>query len=88
MISSSFQGKKRQKYLSWIVLIVILAGALWFGRGFLIKPGPPPPSPPEKKTIEMSFELFNNPAFQELQSFEEIPPFEGEVGRENPFIAQ
>lgn len=81
-----FQERERKKYLSWVFVIVILAGALWFSRGFLIKPIPSLPSKPVKKTVEMNFKIFSNPAFQALQPFEEILPFEEELGRENPFL--
>jgi hypothetical protein len=81
-----FQEGKRQQYLNWILLIVILIGGLWFARNYLVKPLPPPPSPPKKETIEINLKLLENPAFQELQPFEGINPFEGEIGRENPFL--
>lgn len=38
------------------------------------------------KKIEIDFELLENPLLNQLQPIEKIPPFEGEVGRENPFI--
>ncbi len=85
MILPFFKQRKKQKYLNWILLIVILIGALWFGRNYLVKPLPPPPSPKEKK-IEINLEMLKNPALQKLQLFEEISPFEGEIGRENPFL--
>jgi len=78
--------RKGRKYLNWIFLIVILAGLLWFGRSYLIKPSPQPPPPPKKKTIEINLEVLKSPAIQGLQPFDEIAPFEGEIGRENPFL--
>lgn len=81
-----FQQRKKQKYLSWILVIAILIGALWFGRNYLVKPLPPAPPPPKEKKTEINLEILKSPLLQELQSFEEILPFEGETGRENPFL--
>lgn len=86
MVLPFFQTRKRQQYLSWILAIAILVGALWFGRNYLVKPIPPPPPPPKEKKVEINLEILKNPAIQELSIFEEIPPFEGETGRENPFL--
>jgi len=73
-------------YLNWILIVVIFIGALWFGQNYLVKPVPSPSPPPQKKTIEINLKVLESPALQELQIFEEIPPFEGEIGRENPFL--
>jgi len=81
-----FQTRKKQQYLSWILAIVILIGALWFVKNYLVKPVPPPPPPPKEKKVEINLETLKSPIFQEFQSFEEILPFEGETGRENPFL--
>jgi len=86
MALTLFDKEKKRQYLYWILLVAILAGAIWFGRNYLVKPASPVPLPPKKKTIEINLELLNNAAFQKLQSFEEILPFEGEIGRENPFL--
>lgn len=86
MVLPFLETRKKQKYLSWVLLIIILIGALWFGKNYLVKPLPPPlPSPKEKK-VEINLEILNSPILQELQPFEEISPFEGETGRENPFL--
>jgi hypothetical protein len=41
---------------------------------------------PEPKKIEINLEVLKSPILKELQSFEEIKPFEGKIGRENPFL--
>lgn len=80
------QQRKRQKYLNWVFIAAILIGALWFGRNYLVKPLSSPPSTPKEKKVEINLEILKKPVLQELQPFEEIPPFEGDIGRENPFL--
>ena len=38
------------------------------------------------KKIEINFQALKTPFLKELQPFEQAPVFEGEIGRENPFI--
>ncbi|GAI21146.1 unnamed protein product [marine sediment metagenome] len=38
------------------------------------------------RKIKIDFKIFENSFFKELQPIEKIPEFEGEMGRENPFI--
>jgi len=91
MVITFLQREKIQKYLILVFLIIILiiAVILWhvFFREakFIELIEPKKISIPPKK-IEIDFELLKNPIFKELEPFEEIPPFEGEIGRENPFI--
>lgn len=79
-------GGDKQKYLTWIFLILVLLLVVWFGRGFFIKPSFPPPPLPQPKTVEINFEALKNPLLKDLNPFEEIPIFEEEIGRENPFL--
>lgn len=78
--------KGRQKKILLILLILILIWAVWFGRDFFVKPLPPLPSPPQPKTVEINFEILKNPLLKDLRPFEELPLFEEEIGRENPFL--
>ena len=80
-----FQIKKRQKYLYWVLLVAVLIGAIWFGRDYLVKPSSPSPPPKEKK-IEINYKILEDSTLQGFQLFEEILPFEGETGRNNPFL--
>lgn len=80
------ESGKNQKYIKWVFLVVILIGVIWFGRNYLVKPLPPSPLPPKEKKIEINFNALKNPAIQNLQVFEEIPPYKGEIGRDNPFL--
>jgi len=79
--------KKDRKIFNWILLIIALVLAVWFGKDFFVKPSfLAPSSPPQARKVEINFEVLKNPLLQDLQPFEEIPPFEGETGRENPFL--
>ena len=84
-LTISQQGKRRN-YLNWIFFVVIVAAALWFGKSYLVKPIPAPPSPPKEKTIEINIQVLENPNVKNLKEFEKIVPYEGKVGRENPFL--
>lgn len=37
--------------------------------------------------ININLDIFNNPIFEELETFNKIQPLEGIQGRENPFIS-
>lgn len=37
--------------------------------------------------VKINFDLFENKFFKELQPMEKTPSFEGQSGRENPFLA-
>ncbi|MCH8741425.1 hypothetical protein IH779_00830 [Patescibacteria group bacterium] len=79
--------KKDRKIFNWILLIIALILVAWFGRDFFVKPSfLSPSSLPQEKKTEINFEVLKNPLLQDLQPFEEIPSFEGETGRENPFL--
>jgi len=83
------QQRKKQKYLTLIViaLFIIISVILWFG--YFRKPElslEAIPSLGVVKEIKIDFNVLENPFLQELQVFEKIPPFEGEIGRDNPFL--
>ncbi|XOB40284.1 MAG: hypothetical protein ACKKMR_03175 [Candidatus Nealsonbacteria bacterium] len=79
---------KKQKNLVFIFLSLVLVTVfiIWWGYYYVGE------EPREElilkhfKKIEIDFELLENPLLDQLQPIEKIPPFEGEVGRENPFI--
>lgn len=83
------QQRKRQKFLVPIVLAVLGLTfiVLWFGY-FKKKEAPTEVgvSAPVLQEIKINFEVLENPLLKELQSFEEITPYEGSIGRENPFL--
>jgi len=83
---SQVGSQKRQKYLIF-VLVAIIFVILFLAWNYFLKKPPSfyfePVPPPE---IRIDFAVLENPDLEELQLFEEISPFEGEIGRENPFI--
>ena len=85
MAVTFIESRKRQKYLIFILVVVIFGIAFLIWNYFLAKPKLPffkPLPPPE---IKINFEILKSPTLDELQLFEEILPFEEEIGRENPF---
>ena len=86
MVLTFIEPQKRQKYLIFILIVVIFGIVFLIWNYFLAKPQPPSFKhlpPPE---IKINFEILKSPILDELQLFEEISPFEEEIGRENPFI--
>jgi len=83
---TSIGPKKRQRYLIAGLILIVFAIVFLVWDYFLAGPVPTilkPLPPPE---IKINFEILESPALDELQLYEEISPFEGEIGRENPFI--
>jgi len=77
---------KQQRNILFILFALIFIWLLWFGRDFFITILPLPPPPQPLPRVEINFEVLKNPLLKNLVSLEAIPPFEGEVGRENPFL--
>jgi len=88
-----FQEKKKQKYLIFILIGIVFVILLTLWLGFSRRPSVTPTEAPLAEVskisqkIEINFEILKNPLFQALKDFEKIPAFEGEAGRENPFIS-
>jgi len=40
----------------------------------------------EKKNVKINYELLENPLLKELVPFESAPSYDGNLGRENPFV--
>ncbi len=82
------QERKKQKYLTLILMavFVITAVILWFG--YFRKPKPVSENAPvgSIKEIKIDFDVLDNQFLQESQVFEKAPSFEGEIGRDNPFL--
>lgn len=83
------QEKKRQRYLILVLALVILLILIVIWRGLFWEGTPQPTSVlpafvPRK--VEINWEALKSPQLEEFHPFEQIPPFEGEIGRENPFI--
>ncbi len=87
MPATFLQQKKKTRYLTFVLIVLILAILFTFYFGFFKKTFSTiklePVKPPE---IVINFKVLDNPILKELEPFEKIRAFEGEVGRENPFI--
>lgn len=82
------EKRRRLKYLFSVLVILILITVLILWRGFFAKEKPvlPPIKTEPVKKIEIDDKILKHPLLEKLQLLETIPPFEGEVGRENPFL--
>jgi type II secretory pathway component PulC len=86
----SFEKIKKielKNYLINILLILILFGALYFLRIKFLKEISIE-SPRVIKKVRVDFDSLENQKefLEKLNPYEEIPKFEGEKGRENPFL--
>ena len=81
--------KRKQKYLiiSFGIILLVSFIILWFGYFKKTKLAPSQISiNPYYREIKIDFDIFKNTFLKEFQPFERIAPFEGEKGRENPFL--
>lgn len=88
MAITFLEKRKKLKELIPVVMVAVLITVFILWRGFFVK-GEPQLSEellkkPAKK-IEINFQVLKHPIFEKLQLFEEIPLFEQDLGRENPF---
>lgn len=84
------EERKKQKKLTYVLIAIALIILIVLGYGFLGKPrsgevGGVLPSGSFIKP-EINFEVLESPALKLLQPFNGILPFEGEIGRINPFL--
>jgi len=83
------EKKQKQRYfilaLAGTILLVILV--IW--QNLFTVPLEPTPSPAATKPtkIEITLDVFKSQAFKDLRPFEEIKPYEDELGRKNPFVS-
>ncbi len=73
-----------------IFLIVIVLVTIFVWRKNIFKtPSSILPAPEvfQPKDVEINFEILKNPAVKELQLPEAEVPFDGKMGRENPFVS-
>jgi hypothetical protein len=96
MVFAFFRQRKRQKYLIYILGLIILTIFLIVWFSFIKKPPPSIFIPPfgketlELQKIEINFESLKEEFLKELKPIEKIKPFEEttttQLGRENPFL--
>ncbi len=88
MAITFLQAKKRQKNLILVLALATFAIVLLVWFNFLRREAPPSPISPAFGRLEIKIDwgILENPQLETLQMFEEVLPFEGEAGRENPFV--
>lgn len=88
MAVTFIEERKKQRNLIWIFIIIVLIMVVIWWQGFFKKPSLKGIEIPvfEFKKIEINFEVLENPILKELQLFEKIQPYEGEIGRADPFL--
>jgi len=89
MFSIPKDPKKRQKYLILILAVIIIIGIFVIWYNYFAIPGPPPPETKkiQTKEIKINIDLLKSQFLKKLEAFDTISSFEGEKGRENPFIS-
>ncbi len=91
MARLTFQEKKKKGYLALVALVVIVfLTFMVLHYGFPKKEEKSSsfiqlPQSSYLEKIEINFDIFKNPFFENALPFEKIKPFEGQIGRENPF---
>jgi flagellar basal body-associated protein FliL len=81
------QQKKKQKYLIIILAIIVLLTLIIVFSGLFFKPVEEEPFPAVTfKKVEIDFKTLSQADLINLVIFEDVLPFEGEVGRQNPFL--
>lgn len=85
--------KKKQRYLLLVfgVVIVVTLAVVWFGflqdKVTFFKAQTPAPSPfASRNIIQIDFDFLEGSLLKEMDVFNEVSPYEGGIGRENPFI--
>ena len=89
MAITFLQAKKRQRYLVLTLALAIFVILIIVWQSFLKgKEAPVNPLVPllAPQKVLIDWQTLKDPKIAALQTFEQILPFEDEVGRENPFI--
>lgn len=84
------EQSKRQKYLIFILALLILVFLFLWWRGFFKVPigvvTPPIPTPGRLAEIEIDFQILEHPFFKILEPYLLISLPEEKFGRDNPFL--
>lgn len=85
------QRKKQQNLLPILVgVLLITAFVMWWGyfrdSSSVVEVVEIDIFSPSSR-IEINFSIFENPWFDNFEPFEKAPAFEGEKGKENPFVS-
>lgn len=84
------EEKQKQKRLIYVLLLMLVITGLVLWYGFFRQAGESEEieigAPEFAQPLQFDFSILERPLLKQLNDFEEIEPFEGEPGRENPFI--
>lgn len=88
MAFSFSSGENRQKYLIGVFILLLVVVLFIFRDNFLSSGNSETSASPTffKKTINIDFKTLDS--LKNLQSYEEIKPFGGKIGQDNPFYQQ
>ena len=80
--------KQKQKYLLGVVGLIMLTVVAVLYFGFFREKSDTVEIAPVSliKEINIDFNVLENPFLEKMRPFEKIPEYEGEIGRENPFL--
>ena len=78
--------RKKEKKQAIIIAVLVVVGVLVVMFIMKRQPASLPLEMSNPAGPEINWEALYNQRIKDLQPFEEIPVFEGEVGRENPFL--
>lgn len=89
MAITFLEKRKRLKSLIPVLAVIVLLTAIVIWQGFLKKEkpslAPEETFKPTTEEIKINLQVLESPELENLLLFEKTLPFEGEVGRENPF---
>ena len=90
MATLTFQEERKRGYLAliaFVIIILLIFIVLHYGSPRKGESSPFIQPQPRfyLEEVEMNFDVFKNSFFESALPFEKIKPFEGPVGRENPF---
>lgn len=91
MAQTIVQDQKKQRYMILVLALIICAilAVVWLG---FLRPQPTSTTPPistvlNKSKVKVDWGTLENEQIKALQLFMDIPAYEDEIGRENPFIS-
>jgi flagellar basal body-associated protein FliL len=78
--------KKKETYSLIILVILLIVFIVVLLNVFKEHPALISVKPGEIQPVQINFSNLKNPILKELDPFEELEEFKGDIGRENPFL--
>lgn len=87
MVINLIEKKKQARYVKLILILVAVTICIVLWQTLSKGGASPSYAPPVvSQKINIDWQILENPEIEALQPFDSIEPFEGEAGRDNPFI--